>query len=140
MCIVCGVPLELATEAPQANRSASYIRSLIAEGLTKEEIKDRLVDQYGPEVLAIPGDDGFDLAAWIVPGAAIVVAAWWDRRRPAAVAASRESPRWGRFRGTGAAGQAWIRPTRDASKPISRAMTCKGVAYRVRSCRGEVSA
>jgi cytochrome c-type biogenesis protein CcmH len=47
----------------------------IAEGLDKEQIKDALVAEYGPEVLAIPETEGFDLAAWLVPGAAIVVAA-----------------------------------------------------------------
>lgn len=74
MCIVCGVPLELATEAPQANQQRDLIRRLISEGLTKEEIKDRLVEEYGSEVLAVPDNSGFDLAAWVVPGAAIVVA------------------------------------------------------------------
>ena len=74
MCIVCGVPLELATEAPQANQERDLIRRLIAQGLTKEEIKDQLVDQYGPAVLAVPDDEGFDLMAWLVPGAAIVTA------------------------------------------------------------------
>jgi cytochrome c-type biogenesis protein CcmH len=75
MCIVCGVPLELATEAPQAIQERNLIRHLIAQGLTKEEIKDRLVAEYGPNVLATPDDSGFDLAAWLVPGAGIVVAA-----------------------------------------------------------------
>ena len=75
MCVVCGVPLELATEAPQAIQERELIRDLIAQGLTKEEIKDRLVAEYGPEVLATPSDSGFDLAAWLVPGAAIVIAA-----------------------------------------------------------------
>ena len=42
-------------------------------GLTKEEIKDRLVEEFGPEVLATPDTKGFDLAAWIVPGLAIVL-------------------------------------------------------------------
>jgi cytochrome c-type biogenesis protein CcmH len=74
MCIVCGVPLELATESPQANQERDLIRSLIAQGLTKDEIKDRLVAQYGTEVLATPDNSGFDLAAWVVPGAAIVIA------------------------------------------------------------------
>src|SRR5829696_3230214 len=75
MCVVCGVPLELATEAPQAIQERELIRRLIDQGLTKEEIKDRLVAEYGPEVLATPSDSGFDLAAWLVPGAAIVIAA-----------------------------------------------------------------
>ena len=40
-----------------------------------EEIKDELVAEFGPEVLAEPSTDGFDLAAWIVPGLAVIVAA-----------------------------------------------------------------
>jgi cytochrome c-type biogenesis protein CcmH len=75
MCIVCGVPLELATESPQANQERDLIRQLIAQGLTKDQIKDRLVAEYGTEVLATPSDSGFDLAAWLVPGVAIVIAA-----------------------------------------------------------------
>ena len=75
MCPVCGVPLELATESPQANQERDYIRKLIAQGLTKDEIMDRLVAQFGPEVLAEPSDSGFDLAAWLVPGVAILIAA-----------------------------------------------------------------
>ena len=74
MCPICGVTLELATEAPQAIQEREFIRGLVAEGLTKEEIKDRLVDEFGSEVLAIPDDSGFDLAAWLVPGVAIVLA------------------------------------------------------------------
>jgi cytochrome c-type biogenesis protein CcmH len=75
MCPVCGVTLELATESPQANQERDFIRKLIAQGLTKDEIKDRLVAEFGSEVLAEPGDSGFDLAAWLVPGAAILLAA-----------------------------------------------------------------
>ena len=74
MCVVCGVPLELVTEAPQAEQQRDLIRQLIAAGLTKDEIKDHLVSEYGSEVLATPDSTGFDLAAWVVPGAAIVIA------------------------------------------------------------------
>lgn len=76
MCTVCGVPLELATEAPQANAERDFIRRLIDQGKTKEEIKDALVAQYGENVLAVPGDEGFDLVAWLVPGIAFVTAAF----------------------------------------------------------------
>jgi cytochrome c-type biogenesis protein CcmH len=74
MCPVCGVPLELATEAPQAEQEREFIRERIDRGQTKEEIKDALVAEFGPEVLALPEAEGFDLAAWLVPGAAIVIA------------------------------------------------------------------
>lgn len=66
MCPVCGVPLELA-EAPQADRQREFIRRLIGQGLTKDQIKRRLVDQYGPAVIAEPRKEGFELTAWLVP-------------------------------------------------------------------------
>ncbi len=75
MCVVCGVTLELATEAPQAIQERQFIRELIAEGLTKDEVKDRLVDEFGSEVLAVPDGSGFDLVAWLVPGLVLIVAA-----------------------------------------------------------------
>ena len=74
MCIVCGVVLEHATEAPQAIQQREFILDLVAQGLTKDEIKDRLVDEFGSEVLAVPETEGFDLTAWLVPGLAIVAA------------------------------------------------------------------
>ena len=74
MCTVCGVPLELAQEAPQAEAQREFIRGLIADGRDKDEIKDALVDEYGENVLAVPGTEGFGLAAWLVPGLALVAA------------------------------------------------------------------
>lgn len=74
MCPICGTALGL-SGAPQADREREFIRELIAEGKTKDEIKDALVAEYGEEVLAVPGDDGFDLAAWLVPAVAILLAA-----------------------------------------------------------------
>src|SRR5688500_9029910 len=75
MCPVCGTTLELASESQQAVRERELVRDLIAEGRTKDEIKDALVAEFGEEVLALPDDEGFDLAAWLVPGLAIVTAA-----------------------------------------------------------------
>ena len=75
MCPVCGTTLELASDSPQAIDERELIRELIAEGKTKEEIKDELVAEFGPEVLAEPSTEGFDLAAWIIPGLAVIVAA-----------------------------------------------------------------
>jgi cytochrome c-type biogenesis protein CcmH len=87
MCVVCNVPLNIA-ESPQADRERALIRSLIAQGKTKQQIKDALVGEYGKAVLATPHGGGIDWAAWVVPGAliaavlaalAIVVPRW--RRR-----------------------------------------------------------
>ncbi len=66
MCPVCGTPLNQA-QAPQADRQRAFVRRLIAQGATKEEIKRRLAEQYGPEVLALPRSRGFDAAAYWVP-------------------------------------------------------------------------
>jgi cytochrome c-type biogenesis protein CcmH/NrfF len=73
MCPTCGFSLAL-SESPQASQIRDLIRSLIDEGLSKEQIKDALVVEYGPEVLATPETSGFDLAAWVVPGLAILIA------------------------------------------------------------------
>jgi cytochrome c-type biogenesis protein CcmH len=67
MCTICGTLLE-ESESPQADRERALIRRLIDRGETKDQIKDTLVAQYGPRVLATPSGHGFDLAAWIVPG------------------------------------------------------------------------
>src|SRR6266480_4278841 len=74
MCPICGTALNL-SESPQADRERAFIRREIARGKTKDEIKDELVAQYGTQVLAEPPKSGFDLTAWLVPGAAILVAA-----------------------------------------------------------------
>jgi cytochrome c-type biogenesis protein CcmH len=74
MCPVCGTALNLSS-SPQADRERVFIRKQIAEGKTKAQIEDALVAQYGTEVLAEPPKSGFDLTAWLVPGAAILLAA-----------------------------------------------------------------
>lgn len=73
MCPICGTALQL-SQSPQADRERAFIQELVAEGATKDEIKDALVAEYGSEVLALPEGEGFDLAAWLVPGVAIVLA------------------------------------------------------------------
>jgi cytochrome c-type biogenesis protein CcmH len=94
MCLECGTALNL-SNAPVAERERAFIRREIRRGRTKEQIKDALVDRFGPAVLATPDDEGFSLAAYLVPlgvallGAAAVFAAvrrW--RRSPRRAAAA----------------------------------------------------
>ncbi len=100
MCPVCGTPLNLATDAPSANDERALIRRLIAQGSTKEQIKRRLAQEFGPRVLALPPQSGFNLAAYLVPivlGLAglvtiAVVAVRWRRRRPSAPAEDGAEP------------------------------------------------
>lgn len=73
MCVECRTMLNIST-SPVADQERAFIRARIAEGMTKDEIKAALVDEYGPAVLAEPGDQGFDLAGWLVPIAIAAVA------------------------------------------------------------------
>lgn len=75
MCPVCGTPLGLATEAPQANRERAFIQRLVERCRSKDEIKEILVAQYGPGVLALPEPEGFNLGAYLVPALAVLLAA-----------------------------------------------------------------
>jgi cytochrome c-type biogenesis protein CcmH/NrfF len=74
MCPVCGTLLELA-ESPQARREKVFVAKLVGEGKSRAEVKDALVAQYGPSVLALPKASGFDLSAYLVPIVAIAIAA-----------------------------------------------------------------
>jgi cytochrome c-type biogenesis protein CcmH/NrfF len=73
MCPICGTLLELA-ESPQAKREKVLVAKLVAAGKSKSEVKDALVAQYGPSVLALPKASGFDLSAYLVPILALAVA------------------------------------------------------------------
>lgn len=73
MCPICGTLLELA-ESPQAKREKVFVATLVAEGRSKAEVKDALVAQYGPSVLALPKASGFDLSAYLVPILALAIA------------------------------------------------------------------
>jgi len=73
MCTICGTLLA-ESDSPQADRERALIRTLIAEGKDKDQIKDALVAEYGPRVLATPSGHGFDLLAWLVPGIGIALA------------------------------------------------------------------
>jgi cytochrome c-type biogenesis protein CcmH len=79
MCSVCGTPLGLAEEAPQAQRERAYIEQLIGQCRSKDEIKRALVAQFGPAVLALPGDAGDDggledTLVYVIPGVGLALA------------------------------------------------------------------
>jgi cytochrome c-type biogenesis protein CcmH len=74
MCVECRTALNVST-APVADQERAFIRARIAEGMTKGEIKAALVEEYGPDVLAEPPSEGFDIAAWLVPAALVAAAA-----------------------------------------------------------------
>lgn len=74
MCLECGTALNL-SNAPVAERERAFIRREIRRGRTKQQIKDALVDRFGPAVLAMPDEEGFGLAAYLVPVLAALLAA-----------------------------------------------------------------
>lgn len=73
MCPICGTLLELA-ESPQAERERILVKRLVASGKSEAEVKDALVAEYGPAVLALPKGSGFDLSAYLVPILAFALA------------------------------------------------------------------
>jgi cytochrome c-type biogenesis protein CcmH len=90
MCPTCGTTLEL-SNAPAANQIRRFVCERAAAGDSKGEIKDKLVTDFGPGVLASPPTKGFDLLAWVLPllavgaGAAVLaglVVRWSRRREP----------------------------------------------------------
>jgi cytochrome c-type biogenesis protein CcmH len=99
MCVTCKIPLNVA-QSPQADRERAFIQGLIDRGEDGAAIKHALVGQYGPTVLALPSDKGFDAAAYLVPLAAflalvaalIVLLPRWRRRTHAQAAGAAPAP------------------------------------------------
>ena len=88
VCPTCHTTLDQ-SNAAVALRMKQFVRTRIAAGDTKSEIKDQLVAQFGKGVLAAPEQKGFDLLAWVLPvvgllaGAAVLTLLLWRwTRRP----------------------------------------------------------
>jgi cytochrome c-type biogenesis protein CcmH len=79
MCPVCGTPLGLASEAPQAERERAFIQRLVDDCKSKDEVKQALVAEFGDRVLALPGDQGDDslgdVLVYVIPAVGILLAA-----------------------------------------------------------------
>lgn len=73
MCVVCHEPLAVA-QSPEAFQERDYIKGLILQGKSRQQIESDLVQSYGPAVLAKPPAHGFDLLVWLIPPVAIVLA------------------------------------------------------------------
>jgi cytochrome c-type biogenesis protein CcmH len=72
MCVVCHEPLGVA-QSPEAFQERNYIRQLIAQGKTRKEIENDLVQQYGPAVLARPPAHGVNLLVYIIPPLVLIL-------------------------------------------------------------------
>jgi cytochrome c-type biogenesis protein CcmH len=96
MCVECKTALNVSTSAV-ADQERAFIRRQIALGKDKQQVKAALVDEFGPGVLALPEEEGFSLAAYLVPIAlalialaGLIVAARRWRRRPEEAATAPE--------------------------------------------------
>ena len=98
MCVTCKIPLNVA-QSPQADRERAFIQELIDQGENEAQIKNALVNQYGPTVLGLPRAHGFDLTVYLVPLAvllallatlAVLLPRW--RRHAHARQAAQEAP------------------------------------------------
>jgi cytochrome c-type biogenesis protein CcmH len=89
MCPTCEGQTLDQSQAPSARRVKAYIRERSDAGDTCAEIKAQLVDDFGERILAAPPRRGFNLLAWVLPIAGLLVgavavgiAAWrWSRAR-----------------------------------------------------------
>jgi cytochrome c-type biogenesis protein CcmH len=100
MCVACHESLAVA-QSPQADSERNYIRQLISQGLTRKQIEAALVGQYGSAVLALPPAEGFNLAVYVIPPAALALGIavlvvtlprWRRRARTAAAAPAASAP------------------------------------------------
>jgi cytochrome c-type biogenesis protein CcmH len=100
MCVSCKEPLAVA-QSPQAYAERNFIRTLIAKGMTKSQIEEALVSQYGTAVLGKPPAHGFNLTVYVLPPALVLIGAailavtlpkWRRRTRAAAAAGAPAAP------------------------------------------------
>jgi len=99
MCPVCNTTLDQSS-SPAARQIEAFISARIAAGDSKSQIKDRLVAEYGQQILAAPPKKGFNLLAWLLPfvalfGGGLVVGllAWrWSHAREPGPPAAQLSP------------------------------------------------
>lgn len=77
MCPASGYPRRLATsDTAEAAWTREFIRAKTAQGWSRQRIVNTLVRQYGERILPAPTKEGFSLAAWVTPFAAILGGAW----------------------------------------------------------------
>lgn len=89
MCPTCDGQTLDQSQAPSARRVKVFIRERSSAGDTCAAIKAQLVDEFGERILAAPSRRGFNLLAWALPVAGLLVgavavglAAWrWTRAR-----------------------------------------------------------
>lgn len=88
ICPTCKTTLDQ-SDAPVARRMKALIARRVADCASEKQIKDELVADFGPAVLAAPPREGFHWLAWVLPPVGLLAAAgvisvlvWrWSRSR-----------------------------------------------------------
>ena len=75
MCPVCPGESIDQSQHPLSAQMRGIVESRLQEGWTEEQIIDSFVESYGPRVLLDPPTSGINIMVWVVPPAAVVLAA-----------------------------------------------------------------
>jgi cytochrome c-type biogenesis protein CcmH len=94
ICPTCKTTLDQ-SDAPVARQIKALVARRVAQCASKQQIKDELVADFGPSVLAAPPKEGFHWLAWLLPLGGLLAAAgvvsvlvWrWSRSAPVEAAA-----------------------------------------------------
>jgi cytochrome c-type biogenesis protein CcmH len=90
MCPTCHQVLAY-SQSSIADNIRSHLQTWCSGGWTSSQVKNRLIAQFGIAILASPPKSGFDLLAWVIPGAALAAGVavataltlrWRGRRGP----------------------------------------------------------
>jgi cytochrome c-type biogenesis protein CcmH len=67
-CPICPEPIPVNdVQNAQALQMRQYIRGQLQRGLSADQVRQKLVENYGATILLAPPQRGFDLLVWIVP-------------------------------------------------------------------------
>jgi cytochrome c-type biogenesis protein CcmH len=59
-----------------AEKIRNEVSAMVAAGKSRDEILDHFVSEYGERILAAPKPSGFNVIAYILPWAALILGAW----------------------------------------------------------------
>ena len=77
ICPTCKTTLDQ-SDAPVARQIKALVARRVEQCVPKQQIKDELVADFGPSVLAAPPRKGFHWLAWLLPLAGLIAAAGRD--------------------------------------------------------------
>ena len=102
-CPVCRSQSVRTSRSFMAEDMSRQVRRMVAEGMSKEEIREYFVSRYGDYIVLAPRKEGFAWTVWLLPfalvlgGAATIFAMtrrWKSRPAPAAPAATPSQSTW----------------------------------------------